>query len=380
MGVAFAPVLGLTGRESRAADPGVTRKELLLGQTLSLDEGRNAFGVAVDAGVRLAVAAANAAGGVRGRTVRIEQLDDRGQPRIAKENAERLADAGVFAFFGPIEGGPSTAVAEVALARDIPLLGPMAGSPGLWSPPLRRVVFPVRAEHRAEFAALLRWGKETGLRRVAFLHSDSEVGRRHLANVNALAESLGMKVVFALPLGGPFSQSGIETAVQGIQAAGADMMLNHANTTEYPRLIKALNDRGLHLSYMAVNSGSTEMANKLGGDAHGIVFAQVMPSPWERKHAISREYQDALRASLPVGTELASRLSYGGLEGYTTARVVLSMLDAAGPEPTRSSLVRGIYSTSLTVGGMPLRYTPDAHLGLGFVDLSIVTRDGRFRQ
>ena len=45
---------------------------------------------------------------------------------------------------------------------------------------------------------------------------------------------------------------------------------------------------------MGVNSGSSQMVPRtLGPLAQGMVFAQVVPSPWERKREIAREYQDA---------------------------------------------------------------------------------------
>ena len=55
-------------------------------------------------------------------------------------------------------GGPSTAVAEVATELKVPFFGPMAGSPTLRRPHLA-YVFPVRAEHREEFRALMAWGR-----------------------------------------------------------------------------------------------------------------------------------------------------------------------------------------------------------------------------
>ena len=54
-------------------------------------------------------------------------------------------------------------------------------------------------------------------------------------------------------------------------------------------------------------------------------------------------------------------------------------LQRAGKNPTREGLrtaLEGIRSFNL--GGLEIGYGPDDHTGLEFVDLSIVSADGRF--
>ena len=77
-------------------------------------------------------------------------MDDDGKNVTAAQNARQLIADGVFLLFGSIEGGLSTAVAEVATELKVPFFGPMAGFRTLRRPHLA-YVFPVRAEHREEF-------------------------------------------------------------------------------------------------------------------------------------------------------------------------------------------------------------------------------------
>ena len=73
------------------------------------------------------------------------------------------------------------------------------------------------------------------------------------------------------------------------------MMLNHGSASLYQRLIAKSRAAGARTAFMGVNSGSSQIAAALGPLAQGMVFAQVVPSPWERKHALARESQDAMR-------------------------------------------------------------------------------------
>jgi ABC-type branched-subunit amino acid transport system substrate-binding protein len=74
----------------------------------------------------------------------------------------------------------------------------------------------------------------------------------------------------------------------------------------------------------------------------------------------------------------SGEFSYGGLEGYLTAKALVMGLRAAGRDPTRASLVRALEAASFDLGGVKVSYGPGEHQGSRFVDLSMVGRDGSF--
>jgi branched-chain amino acid transport system substrate-binding protein len=179
-------------RPARAAgrSPGCRHGEVVIGQSIALQGGRNAYGVEALAGITAVFDAVNAAGGVQGRRLVLRTLDDqndagagRGQ-RPAADRRRCLRAVRVDRRRAVHRGG-----AEAEAAR-VPFIGPMAGSPGLRRPH-QPMVFPVRAEHREEFRALIGWARGIGLSRMALLHSDSDVGRAHLANTQLLCTEAG---------------------------------------------------------------------------------------------------------------------------------------------------------------------------------------------
>lgn len=354
------------------ADAGITPTEIVVGNTITLQGGKNDYGVAALSGMTLFFDNLNAAGGVNGRRIVPKTLDDDNKPATAETNARQLVQSGVFLLFGPIEGGPSTAVMKAAVELKVPLFGPMAGPPGLRRP-LQPMVFPVRAEHREEFRALMTWGKSTGLKTVGFFHADSDGGRQHLQNVRLIAQELGLEVVLPLPVKSDAKPEDFDAMVAQLQARRPDMVLNHGSPTAYQALIIRARKAGLNTTFMGVNSGSSQLARNLGPLAQGMVFAQVVPSPWERKREIAREYQDAMRKARPD-----AEFSYGALEGYMTAKALALALKAAGRDLSRAGLIKVLESTSFDLGGVKLRYSPTEHEGSGFVDLAMVSREGRF--
>ena len=369
----IAGCLALTLSWAMAAD-GVTKNQILIGQNITLQGGKNDYGVAVQEGIQTYLNAINGRGGVNGRQVVLKTLDDDNKGNLAEANARQLVEQDkVFILFGSIEGGPSTAVMKAAIDLKVPFFGPIAGSPTLRRPH-QPLVFPVRAEHREEFRALLAYGKSIGATRVGFMRADSETGQQHLANVRLLCQELGMELVADLPFKSDVADAQIDQMVGQLEKGKAQIVFNHGSPGVYEKLIRKSRAQGLPTSFYAVNSGSAQMAKHLGPLAHGMVFTQVVPSPWERKTAITREYQEEFARQKP-GREF----SYGSLEGYVTAKALVAALRLAGPEPTRESFLAGLSNASLDLNGLRAVYSRDQHTGLSFVDLAIVTREGTFR-
>ncbi|HWS06081.1 MAG TPA: ABC transporter substrate-binding protein [Burkholderiaceae bacterium] len=369
----FAGCLALTLSWAMAAD-GVTKNQILIGQSITLQGGKNDYGLAVQDGIQTYLNLVNSRGGVNGRQIVLKTLDDDNKGNQAETNARQLVEQDkVFILFGSIEGGPSTAVMKAAVDLKVPFFGPIAGSPTLRRPH-QPLVFPVRAEHREEFRALLGYGKSIGATRVGFLRSDSETGQQHLANVKLLSQELGMELVADLPFKSDIGDVQIDQMVGQLEKTRAQVVFNHGSPGVYEKLIRKSRAKGLPTAFYAVNSGSAQMAKHLGPLAHGMVFTQVVPSPWERKTAITREYQEEFSKQKP-GREF----SYGSLEGYVTAKALVAALRLAGPEPSRESFLAGLANASLDLNGLRAVYSRDQHTGLSFVDLAIVTREGTFR-
>lgn len=360
---------------STALAQGVSPKQILIGQNITLQGGKNEYGTAVMDGIHAHLQDVNARGGVNGRQIVLKTLDDDNKSSQAEANARALIEQDkVFILFGSIEGGPSTAVMKASTELQVPFFGPMAGSPALRRPH-QPLVFPVRAEHRDEFRVLLEYIRNTGGKRVAFFRADSEVGLQHLENFRRICQELGLELVLDLPFKSDVSDAQLAAMAGRIAAANLQGVINHGSAGLYEKLIRQVRALGSPTPFMGVNSGSTQLARHLGELAHGMLFAQVVPSPWERKTELTREYQEAFRRHKP-GVDF----SYGSLEGYLTAKALVAALRLAGPSPTRESFVQGILKAgALDVNGLRLLYQPGDHAGLKLVDLAIYSRDNRFR-
>ena len=108
----------------------------------------------------------------------------------------------------------------------------MAGSPTLRRPH-QALVFPVRAEHREEFRALLDYTRKTGGTRVAFVRSDSETGQQHLENVKLLCAQLGLTLALDLPFKSDITDAQIGQMADQIANGNVQAVFNHGGIGVY---------------------------------------------------------------------------------------------------------------------------------------------------
>ena len=125
----------MLGANFASAEDGVTQNRVVIGQNITLQGGKNDYGMAVVAGMEAYFSSINNRGGVNGRQIVVKTLDDDNKSDKAEANARQLVEKDkAFILFGSIEGGPSTAVMKAANELKVPFFGPLAGSPTLRRP------------------------------------------------------------------------------------------------------------------------------------------------------------------------------------------------------------------------------------------------------
>jgi len=359
---------------SAALAQGVTGAQVTIGQTVALSGGVGEHGKALTLGAQAYFDKVNRAGGVHGRKIALVTLDDAGDSKRAQENARKLIlEQKVVALFSGAEGGPCVAATTLAGELRVPVVGCAGGSPELREP-FNPFSFPIRAAHVDEFEKLVEYAAIFGRKRIGFVHSDSDTGRKHLANVRRLADRFGVVVVLALPL--PSGKEAFDPAKMAgeIAKAGVEALLNHGSYGQYAEIIRAAKKQGSRTQFLAINSGAQQMVKLLGGDAAGLIFAQVVPFPWFEATPIVHEYRDALKIQAPQAEP-----SFSSLEGFINAKVLVEALRRAGRKLARESLIAALESMrSYDVGGLTISYAASSHPGSRFVDVVVVGSHGQF--
>ncbi len=365
---ALTMATGLTA--SAWAENGVSASEIVLGQTGAASGSLSKLNEEYLGGAQLYFDDLNARGGILGRKIRLVTLDDGYQPDKALENARQLIDSeGVFALFACFGTGPSLKVLPYANEREVPYFAPYTGADALRTPQFRWA-FHVRSSYGQEVEKMVEHVTSIGMTSIAVVHHDDAFGRAGLEAAEKALARRNLKPAVAAAIQADGSNAAAVVA-QLAEVNPAAVVMVTAGTSSVA-LVKAILATDLHAQLMGLSViSSNQLLTALGKSAHGLVVAQVVPSPYSFGKPVVDTYREIAQAA---GREI----SYTGLEGFIAAKTFAIALQRAGNEPTREGLAKAIAAMDrLDTGGFGLRYGADRRVGSDYVNLSMV-RNGRF--
>ena len=348
-------------------------KTIVLGQSAALSGPAAQLGLQLRAGARLYFDALNAAGGVNGHRIELLTLDDSYEPDRCKANTERLIADKVFALFGYV--GTPTSLAALPLVNEakIPFFAPFTGAEALRDP-FSRYVFHLRASYYQETALIVNQLVSLGLRKIAVFYQDDAYGKAGLEGVRRALKAHSLEAVAT----GTVVRNSVDVAqaVKNIVPTRPDAVVQISAYKSCAAFIRQARQAGYGGTFYNVSFvGTQALADELRAQGNGVVVSQVMPFPFSTKTPISREYLEALRRAGGDG-----KPNYSSMEGYIAAKVFAEGLKRAGSSPTRESLITGLEAIQSTnFGGFNVNFGPRNHVASSFVDLSMLTEEGKVR-
>ena len=128
---------------------------------------------------------------------------------------------------------------------------------------------------------------------------------------------------------------------------------------------------------MTVSSGGGKaLAEELGDDGAGVYVTQVVPFPSDASVPVVASYQAALASIDP-----RAEPGFISLEGYLAGRLAIIGLDACGRELSRQCFTDALRTAeTINIDGFQLEYGPDDNQGSDAVFLTVIGRDGKYRQ
>ena len=347
---------------------------IVLGQSAAFSGPAAQLGIQFHAGARLWFDQLNQQGGVGGHNIVIRTLDDGYEPERCAANTRQLIDEDVFALFGYIGTPTSLAALPLVKREQVPFIAPFTGAMGLREP-FSRYVFHLRASYNDETALIVRQLTNLGLKKIAVFYQNDSYGRAGLDGVLLALGALKLE---------PVAQATVERnsvdvakALAALLPSRPDAIVQVSAYKSCAAFIREARRAGYAGRFFNVSFvGTQALADELGKDGAGVVVSQVVPSPYSGSKPVVLEFQDAVRRA---GKTVQANFS--SMEGYLAARLFTEGLRRAGGRSlTRDGLIAGLESlgrSSLT--GFPVHLSSGSHVASSFVELSMLTGDGRVR-
>jgi len=216
-------------------------------------------GRSVERGAQLAAAELNEDGGIDGRRVRIEVLDNAGSPQRAVANARRAVSRGALALV--TDGVGALAVAEVSEPADLPVFVVFEGGASIVDPQERPTVFrlaPANApmsrrladyvSEKASRVGLLADGSSYGTEGVQATRTALSRNEITVSSDAAIGEDVAAQVLQARRGGAEAlvvwaRASGVAAVVRAARSTGWDVPVFTGPTGEDPLVRQRLADR-----------------------------------------------------------------------------------------------------------------------------------------
>jgi ABC-type branched-subunit amino acid transport system substrate-binding protein len=316
----------------------------------------------------------NAQGGIEGRIIELRGLDDGYDPERCVKNTRALISQGAVALMGYVGTATSLAALPLATSAGRLFFAPFTGSEAIRIP-YNPYGFHVRASYVDETNAIVKQLTSVGTQRIGVFYQNDGDGKAGLLGV---ARALKRQYQSSVGLGFVERNSvDVSAAVTAILAGRPDAIVQvgaYASCAAFIRAARAAGFAGVFYNISLV--GAQALARELGKDARGVVVSQVMPFPFAATTRLSQEYltvgQQAMGASFAP--------DYGSMEGYVAAKTLVEGLRRTGPEVTVPRLVAALESMrDVDFGGFRVGFEPRKRAGSRFVDLTILTEDGKTR-
>ncbi|MBC7941827.1 MAG: ABC transporter substrate-binding protein [Chitinophagaceae bacterium] len=327
-------------------------------------------GEALDA-FRLGLEALNSRGGVQGRQVELKALDDAQDPKRAASLLAELAQRKqILALVMPRTTPSMQAMLPLVVENGIPVVGPQTGASFVNTPP-KREVFTLRASYQREAERAIEQQQTMGVRRFGLLLADDSFGSDTLIGIERAMTAVKLQPVAVARIDNRKPEVG--AAVRTLLAQQPEVVLLIVSSKASAEFVRGYRAQGGIATFVSLsNTSNNDYVKALGDQARGAIVMQIMPSPFSGVTALAREFAAA-------SAKKGAALSYAGLYGFASAKLLGMGLQRAGGNLTPAGLVQALESLGeFDLGGFRVRYGPGDRTGSNFVEATIISHQGRF--
>ena len=367
-----------------ASAPGITATDITIGSTQPLT-GPAAPGYSEIAPASNAYFVyLNQHGGVYGRKILYEYLDDGYNPtNTASQTRKLILDTKVFAMFSSLGTPTHLAVIDYINSEKVPDVLVSSGC-DCWNNVSKYPnTFGFQPDYTIEGKILGQYiNQNLSGKKVGYFYQNDEFG---LDGVKGLDDQLGASSV---PSGRRQNyvptNTNVGPQIAALQASGAQVVVSYTIPAFTALALLSAAKLGYHPTWVVSNVGSdiTTLTGLLTTFSKGAVGKQLLggmvtdtylplvgdsSNPWI---SLFKGIHDRIIPGLPWD----GNVLYGMVQAYTLAQA----FKAAGRNPTRSSFVKSLESTKLTGGPgiVPFGFASDNHLGYLGVQVAIIGADG----
>ena len=353
---------------------GLTEGRILFGQSAALSGPAKELGRNMRLGILAAFDEVNAAGGVHGRVLELQSLDDAYEPEDAIVMTRHLIEQEqVFALIGAVGTPTSRSATPIARNAGVPYIAPFTGAAFLRDDEWDNII-NLRASYNQETEEMVaRLTEDLGITRISVMYQNDSFGRAGFRGTVAALERRDMELTSIGIY--PRNTTAVKTALLDLRQGDPEAVIMIGAYEPVARLILWARRTGMDAVFMTVSFvGSNALAQELGPDGAGVLVTQVVPFPEDDSLPVVLSYLDALASHDPEAEP-----GFVSLEGYLAGRMVIAALHECGAEVDRSCLLDQLIDRGdFDIDGFKLQFGDGDNQGSDEVFLTVIGSDGKY--
>ena len=359
--------MAATAVPAQAKEVGVSSTEIKLGMTLPMTGTASLGYNKIPGAAKAYFDYLNANGGINGRKVTLVVKDDRYVPTeaVAKTNELILKDK-VMALLAPLGTANVKAVASSVNPgrRGIPVLFVNTGFSGFADKKKYPTTYTVLPSYIMEAKIMGEYIKENFAgKKIGLLYQDDDFGTDALAGFKTAGVNFAVRVPYA---------SGSQTAaaaagwITKFKAAEADVVILFGVSSATSAMLGVAAQLKYAPQWMLGSVGGDATTIKLTGVPAAVLTNAIgfspVPATTDMKDEYVKFFSDIYAKAQP-----GQAFDLNVLLGMNTAFMTAQALKAAGPSPTRKSLINAINTKGATFANsalVPAGYSRTSQVGL----------------
>ena len=359
--------MAATAVPAQAKEVGVSSTEIKLGMTLPMTGTASLGYNKIPGAAKAYFDYLNANGGINGRKVTLVVKDDRYVPTeaVAKTNELILKDK-VMALLAPLGTANVKAVASSVNPgrRGIPVLFVNTGFSGFADKKKYPTTYTVLPSYIMEAKIMGEYIKENFAgKKIGLLYQDDDFGTDALAGFKTAGVNFAVRVPYASGSQSATTAAGwitrfraaeVDTVVLfGVTSASAFMLATAAQLRFAPQWM---------LGSVGVDATTLRLAGVPVAVLNNAIGFSPVPATTDMKDEYVKFFSDIYAKAVP-----GSAFDLNVLLGMNTAFMTAQALKAAGPRPTRKSLINAINTKGATFANsalVPAAYSRTSQVGL----------------
>jgi branched-chain amino acid transport system substrate-binding protein len=299
----------------------------------------------------------NEAGGIGGRMINFEMVDDGYQPARTRVIVEQFIKRDkCFAIVAALGSAPTVAVIDYVTEGNMPLIGPGTGAQKVVTFP-SKWVFPLYPSYEDEGRQLTHFASEVfKAKKVAVLYQNDPSGKSHIAGIDSVKDKYGIEVV--AEKGYDPKDIDVSSQVIAMKDANPDAVICSCAPEPAAKFYTERKRLGWNVPVVNVFFGKSPKVPELAGNdaVEGVYFSTIFrdfdsPAPQikEAKEILAKYYPQ----------EQPDPIHLWGFTGAQVFTEAMKRMTEAGGDITRDRLVETLEGIKNWTGSVVPNITID---------------------